>query len=431
VITRKLGGGLTPRQEEKHGDTLILANDWFCRASLVPELSASDPDEQQGKDINRAKGLNEDGSSKPATKDQIQTRSREIRGLTDENAGTKQNTSGITGSQARQQAHAEDKQRMANESAEQAKGQKRAIATQLINQGVNLAKFLQIWFYRKDPVRVTVQGIACSGSQNCELLAFPAEQATFGLGQAEYELMQSVFQKIKAFADFFVNLGKTTGGVGFAFELKFMEDPEVSINCQWKELTKKAEKAGLEAYQCNKDVTGKLGIKTIAGVLFEFYVSAAVFFNALIPGSGWIVQYVIDYFGIEAKVGVKVEFSIGAVLECGWDEYEVYKKLELKPSILIKVSFFVRLRYRDKFHAEGAVVLKGEPEFHKLEKDKDAVFKFNLKAGSIKIGFSGTLHVSVLWWEKNETGEWWPSSWKYDYGETELRPLRPIMALLK
>lgn len=422
VITRKAGGGLGARTDEKHGDEMQIDNSWLCMGgSALPDMKSKKPTTEQKAE--RA------AQTAPATKDQIQTRSREIRGLTDETAGRVQNTSGITGSQARQQAYAEDEARRAAQKPQIDAAKKVSIAAQVANQGINLYKFLDVWFFRKHPVRITVQGIACTGSQNVEILAFPAEKISFSLGQAEYELMQATFQRIKAFADFFANLGKTAGGVGFEFKIKFMEDPEVGISCQWKELTKKG--AGLEKYQCNKAVSAFIKIKTIAGVSFEFYVSAAVFFNGLIPGSGWIVQYVLDYFGIEAKVGVKVEFALGVALEIKWNEYEEYEKTTFNPTLTLKVSFFVRLRYKDKFHAEGAVVIKGEPSFENFKMDKDAILKFDLKEGDIRIGFSGQLYVSVLWWERNEVGEWWPESWRYRYGKTELRPLRPIMALIK
>lgn len=445
VIHRVAGGGLSERRETPHGDTFIMDHSWLDGSTPIIQLSTNQPDVPASSSKRHGTHPHMGGDVQPppqaptppppftpATPKDIDRRGREIHN----------STPGGANGTGRQQARAEEAQRaQANQDAQRqhaaqvqqynsdrTRHTRRSMingAAQLGAQVFNLRQFLKVYNWRRDPVRINVQAQACTGALNAEILAFPSEEVDFKFGQPEYEIVQAISRPINSFAHHFRGVSRTLG-IG-SFDLRFFEEPEIGVKCQWKELDEDAPKVGLKKYQCSRSSQWFISIKKIIGLNIEIRFPLAYLLN-FIPGLGWAVDKVLSLVAdCSCGLGVQLDFGLGLSLD-------VTEKGNYGGNLNLFFRFqfyiYVRIRFGRRLHAEGRAVLKWEPSLSgpHYEDDKGAYCK--LDRGDIRIGFTLTLTVSAWWWERDFSGEIWPESWRYVYAECELPWVRPILARL-
>lgn len=423
VISRKKGGGLDEKDDKKNGDEIELDAEWWSETEAEVETEQGDAnekaDEKAKKDADRA-------AKRKAQRDrarQIHERSKEMR----------RQEPNRPGSVVRAKEEWERGQGAAYEKAHSDKikntRQRTKQAGEAYDKAVEIGEFLKCWFWRKDPVRVTVQGQACSGSESLEFLAFPADEVEWKLGEAEKSLVKGATAAINKISDFITGLLAPIGDV--EVEVKILEGANVTLEIQWLELTRDAPNAGLKKYQCNKRIQLQFNIDDIFFLKVKLNCPLARVLDFLIPGAGWVVQKIVNWFGLRAQAYISIEAGVGIRFALTLDEY--WEGVAPSVSILpkFKVAIGLELKFRDNLHIWGEAAAKWEPEFNNAQFDKDAVLRFDLAEGSVDIGFEGGIYASFMWFEINRTGTFYPESWKFKYGTQTLRPLAPVMALVK
>lgn len=436
VIHRVPGGGVGERREEKTGDVFIMDHSWLDGSTPITQLSTNQPDD---KGTHPHMGANVPEPPKPpapytpATPEDITRRAREIHN----------NTKGGAQGTGRAQARAEEQQRQRDNQAAQdqhardveqyKKDKKQHTQRSLINgalqlgaQAFNLSQFLKVYNWRRDPVRINVQSQACTGALTYEVLAFPSEEVDFKLGQPEYELIQAVCRPINQMAHFFSKLSEKLG-VG-RVEVRLMEEPEIGVKCQWKELDKDAPKVGLKKYQCGRSSNWFISIKKIIGVNIEVRFPLAYILN-FIPGLGWAVDKVLSMVA-DCSCGLGVQLDFGAGVSLDVNEYGEYNPGLCTIYFRFQFYLYLRVRFGRRLHAEGRAVVKWEPSLSGPHFDEEKGAHCKLDRGDIRIGFTLTLTVSAYWWSRDFSGEVWPESWRYIYAEQELPFMKPVLAKL-
>jgi uncharacterized Zn-binding protein involved in type VI secretion len=418
IVSRKKGGGMEPLQRELFGDVQVLEEAWYNPGlDFSPDLKSSARTDGEARDrlADRRARQAGDQAARDNAGDQISRRSREMRGLdpnTTDNRVVGERTP-LTGDRGGARQAARDEW---DNGGRDRYAQQQADRTRTLERAQSLSKWLEIYKFRSDPRKINVQALACSGSQNFELIIFPFPEQEFACGPAEFEIIGAAFQRIQSFIDWGQRLINLVGG-RVSIQFVWLQEPEVKLNVQWKELTRDVPAIGLTKYQCNKAVDFTVSIKRLLGCEVRVGVPLSALLNA-IPGLGWVAQKIIDYIA-DAQVGIRFKLDLSVGVKAGWNEYEEWQSANLQ------ISF--------PFRRLGSVTVeagvKGEPTFNNLKKyPPENDIGFDLAEGKIEPGVKAMFRIRALWWERDESGEWFPESWKFRYGAQTFRPLRSLFA---
>jgi hypothetical protein len=437
---------MEPLVRELFGDEQTLEEAWYNPgADWMPDIKSSganpfgDQDARDRLNERRARQAGERAADNDAG-DQIGRRSREMRGLdpnTTDNRVVGERTP-LTGDRAGARQAARDewdnggRDRYAQQQADRARtNQQRAqmaqnIAAVAIERAQSLSKWLEVYKFRSDPRKINVQALACSGSQNFELVIFPFPEQEFACGPAEFEIIGAAFQRIQSFIDWGQRLLNLVGG-RVQIQFVWLQEPEVKLNVQWKELNRDVPAIGLTKYQCNKAVDFTVSIKRLLGCEIRVGVPLSALLNA-IPGLGWVAQKIIDYIA-DAQVGIRFKLDLSVGVKAGWDEYEEWQSANLQISFPFELFIYATIGIRRLGSVTVEAGVKGEPTFNNLKKyPPENDIGFDLAEGKIEPGVRAMFRIRALWWERDESGEWYPESWKFRYGAQTFRPLRSLFA---
>jgi hypothetical protein len=446
IVSRKKGGGMEPLVRELFGDEQTLEEDWY-NPGLEFDVDLKSEDNDPFNDQRARNRLAERNAQRAGERaadqnagDQIARRSREMRGLdpnttdsrvvgdrtplTGDRAGARQAArdewnNGGRDQYAQQQA---DRARTRGDRARMAQ----SLATVATERAQSLMKWLEVYKFRSDPRKINVQALACSGSQNFELVIFPFPEQDFTCGTAEYEIIGGAFQRIQSFIDWGQRLINLVGG-RVRIEFVWLQEPEVKLTCQWKELTRDVPSIGLTKYQCNKAVDFTVTIKRLIGCEVRVGVPLSALLNA-IPGLGWVAQKIIDYIA-DAQVGIRFKLDLAVGVKAGWNEYEEWQSADLQISFPFELFIYGTIGIRRLGSVEVQCGCRGEPTFNNLKKyPPENDIGFDLAEGKIEPGIRAMFRIRALWWERDESGEWFPESWKFRYGAQTFRPLRSLFA---
>ncbi len=442
IVSRKKGGGLDELQREYHGDIQVLDESWY-----QPGWSVGDIDNKTNQNTSDARRRLADRQARQAGEaaadrdaaNQIARNSRELRGLNpntiDSNVQQRTPLTGNRGA-ANQQARNDwnnggRDQYAADQAARTQRNQaltRNALsAAQLaVERAQSFSKWLEVYKFRTDPRKINVQALACTGSQNFELVIFPFPEQEFEFGPQELALVGAAFQRIQSFIDWGQRLINLVGG-RVRIQFVWLQEPAIKLNVQWKELTRDVPAIGLNKYQCNKAVDFSVVIKRLIGVEITLGVPLSALLNA-IPGLGWVAQKIIDYIA-DAQVGIRFKLDLSVSVKAGWNEYEEWQKADLQISFPFELFIYATVGIRRLGSVTVEAGVKGEPTFNNLKKyPPENDIGFDLAEGKIEPGIKAMFRIRALWWERDESGEWFPESWKFRYGSQTFRPLRSLFA---
>ena len=291
-----------------------------------------------------------------------------------------------------------------------------------------IVDFLKCWFAYKDPVRVTVQAQACTGGLGCELVAYPADEVKWKITEAEKGLIKRATDKVEKIANFLTGLFAPLGNIEVS--MKAFEGADVSLVCQWKELTKDAPRPGKKIYQCNPKLELQFNVEELVSLEIKASIPLARLLDMVVAGSGYAVQKACNWFGLTAQAYISVELKVGITLGVRLNEY-----WEGEPVVSITFTFKfalgMELRYKNNLHIDGKAAVEATATFDNPKFEPDALIAVDFKWG-IKAGFEGQIYVSIWWFEYNQSGSHYPESWKYEMKDpATLRPLKPLLALVK
>jgi hypothetical protein len=446
IISRKKGGGMAPLVRELFGDDQTLEEAWYNPGlEFGIDLKSEDNDpfnDQKARDRAADRSAQRAGerAAEQNAGDQIGRRSREMRGLdpnttdsrvvgertplTGDRAGARQAArdewnNGGRDQYAQQQA---DRARTRADRAQRAQ----SLATVATERAQSIMKWLEVYNFDKDPRKINVQALACSGSQNFELIIYPYAEQDFTCGTAEYEIIGGAFQRVQSFIDWGQRLINLVGG-RVRIEVVWLQEPEVKLTCQWKELTRDVPAIGRTKYQCNKAVDFSITIKRLLGCEVRVGVPLSALLNA-IPGLGWVAQKIIDYIA-DAQVGIRFKLDLAVGVKAGWNEYEEWQSASLQISFPFELFIYATVGIRRLGSVEVQCGCRGEPTFNNLKKyPPENDIGFDLAEGKIEPGIRAMFRIRALWWKRDESGEWFPESWKFRYGSQTFRPLRSLFS---
>ncbi len=445
IISRKKGGDMNEKKEELFGDKQTLAVNWY---NPNPDFAREPPKDVKLTDKEKAekeayqadkaaKNLKDaQNAADREAGERIAKDSRVRRGLDPNTIDSNvQNRTPLTGDRAAAKAEAREAWKNGGRDAvvdeklkQKAKwGELMKKGKPLITAATNIKSiydWLKVFRFRNDPRRINIQAIACSGSQSFELVIFPYKEAEFDL--KDFGPVKAAFEKLKSFAEAGQRLLNTIGA-RFRLDIKLLEDPAAKFVCQWKELDRDVPSIGLKKYQCNKAVYLDLSCTELLSAEVKLGVPLSALLNA-IPGLGWVAQKIIDYVA-DAQVGVRFKVQLGIKLSFGWNEYEEILIADLTVPLAFEFFLYASISIRRL----GSVTVEGgaqwKPTFGNLKKyPPENDIGFDLQKGSIDPGVKAMFQIRALWWERDESGSWFPDSWKYKYGDQTFRPLRSLFA---
>lgn len=300
-------------------------------------------------------------------------------------------------------------------------------AMEVASKAVELGTFLEILFARKFAPTIAVKAEACSGAQDFKIRLFPPIKAEFQITPfspeikalksaiAALEKMLKVFKKLSSMAGLSVDAG-----------VVLCEGGGVMMEALWKEVKEENEKAKLFKHNCDIEVEVSFGFEKLIGIHFNVGVPLAAFANVFIPGAGTELAAALNWLGVEATIGVDVDFGLAPLFkiqkECGHAIDDV--KWDIDLDLTFSVFFNVKIKWKDYVEVTGGVIVEGDPSIDKLEPAwplPQVGMKF--KDGDIKVGFKGMAKADVLWWHVHQTVEYYPESCQIRYPEFTVKPL--------
>jgi len=293
----------------------------------------------------------------------------------------------------------------------------------VLSKAVEFGTFLEIVFARKLAPTIAVKAEACSGAQDYKVRLFPpikAEASITGSSPAikavkattaVLEKMMKVFKKLASMAGLSVDAGvHVCEGGGIMFEAK------------WAEMTEDVPDLNLFKHMCDLGCEVNFGFEKFIGIWFNVGVPIAAFANVFFPGAGTTLASALNWLGVEATIGVDVEFALSPLFKIGKDPG---KKVDwdIDLDLIFKVFFNVKIKWGKSVEVAGGVLLSGDPAIDKLEPawplpQIGVVFK----DGEIKIGFQGYVKVDILWWSVNESIQFYPEACQVRYQQFTVKP---------
>jgi hypothetical protein len=435
VIHRVAGGFLGERREERTGDVLLLDQSWTSTAPIpvfqakveakdkkaTPETEETDKfaskKDRDAEAMRRAKEASPErpkggyGPMVGANRDAIRQESADM---------AKRNEA------LRERNEAQKKEFEAHKKAN-ADHQKRV---QRAAQLLNLAQFLRVYFWDRWPVRIDVTSQACTGGLQSQIVVYPCEEVDFKLSDKDIAALKIACKAVTTFAEWLSAICQRFMR-GFKVEIVLLKDPEIEIKCRWLELDKDAPDAGRKKYQVGRKQSLMLKLKKIVGIKVELPVPWARIVDAAFPGAmaGTAMEYILSWIGAEAAAGLGVTLDIGVEGGCSQDQYGVFEAGNVNIVFDFKFYVYVRIVFRSNLNIEVQAVARWNPKFKGFYRDPDAVAFFKLDKGDARIGFTGYVVISTFWWERKYGGEVWPEFMRYKYEETDLHPIKYLMAL--
>jgi len=296
-----------------------------------------------------------------------------------------------------------------------------------IGKAVELGTFLEIIFARKFAPTIAVKAEACSGAQDFKIRLLPPLKAEFNITpySPEVKAIKSAIAALEKLLKVFKKLG-SMAGLSVDVGVKLCEGGGMMAEALWKEVKEENEKAKIYKHMCDIEVELSFGFETLIGIEFKVGVPLVAFANVFIPGSGSTLASALNWLGVEATIGVDVDFGMAPLFkitkECGHDYLDV--KWDIDLDLLFKVFFNIKIKWKEYVEVTGGVLVEGDPSIDKLEPawpipQIGMVFK----EGDIKVGFHGMAKVDVLWWHIHQDVDYFPESCQIRYPEFTVKPL--------
>ena len=328
--------------------------------------------------------------------------------------------------QAMRDAAAERKQQFKDAAANKQKGN---AIMQGAAQLMNLAQFIRVYFWDSWPIRIDVAAQACTGGLQSQILVFPAEEVEFKLNDRDAEVagLKLSLKAVTTFAEWLSAVVQLLVRC-FVIEIKLLEEPEIELKCQWKELTEDAVRWGRKKQQCGRKMSLRLKLKKIIGLKVELPVPWAKIIDAFFPAAGTGLEYLMAIFGFEVSAGLGMTLDFGVEGSCDKDQMGVFSG---KVSLIFDFKFYLYLRivFRRNVNIEIKALARWNPKVSGFYDDPDAVGFMKLEPGDARLGLTGFVHLSTFWWERSFGGEIWPEFMRYNYNQTDLHPIKMLMAL--
>lgn len=292
--------------------------------------------------------------------------------------------------------------------------------------GMSIVQFVKVWNAYNDPIEVKVDVLACSGGDKYIFRSVPSTNASFKLEGAELEKVKAACATIERFVKIFQKLA-SLAGLPANFGLKLCDMPNVEFGVQWEEL--KEDSPAIKKYKHHVDRKWELTFefKKLVEWTGEFGIPIAYFANLFIPGAGSALSSALNYIGLEANVGVKVDFCIVPKLFANCEAGQVLPNFGGTIEAKLDLFFRVKVAWRSCLEVAGGAVFEFTFSGGAEVKTRN-LWDFEVKvAGEMKVGFKGLYRVDILWWEKADTISYYPEQCKFKLFEFPFKPL----ALLK
>jgi hypothetical protein len=296
-------------------------------------------------------------------------------------------------------------------------------AAQIASKAVEFGTLLEILFARKHAPTIAIKAEACSGAHNYTVRVFPPIKAEASITKdcsemkwvktatAALEKVLKVFQKLASMA-----------GLPIEFGLIFAEGGGVMFEALWAEINEPNEELKLYKHMCDLGFELNFGFEKFIGIKFAIGIPVAAFVNVFVPGGGTAVVNAMNWLGVEATIGVDVDFALSPLFKIvkdpgGKADYDI------DTDLLFKIFFNCKIRWKTYVEVALGVVVMGDPAFDKIDPcfplPQMTVF---VKNGEIKVGVEGYAKVDVLWWEANESINYFPESTQIRYPQFTFKP---------
>ena len=296
----------------------------------------------------------------------------------------------------------------------------------LVGMGVSLAQFIRMWNAYNDPVEVKVDVLACSGGDKYIFRSVPSTSVSFTLEGEALEKVKAACATIERFCKIFQKLA-SLAGLPASFGIKLCDMPNVEFGVQWEEL--KEDSPAIKKYKHHIDRKWELTFefKKLVEWTGSFGIPIAYFANLFIPGAGSALASALNYIGLEATVGVDIDFAVVPKLTAGCEAGQVKPNFGGSLEAKLDLFFRVKVAWRSSLEVAGGAVTEFAFSGGCELKTRD-LWDFEVKvAGEMKVGFKGFYRVDILWWEKSDTISYYPEQCKFKLFEFPFKPL----ALLK
>ncbi len=293
---------------------------------------------------------------------------------------------------------------------------------ELVSKGADIYQFLKIWNAYNDPVEVKVEAFACSGAEKYTLRSVPGGNAEFTLGGETLAKVRAACATVEKFCKIFQKLA-SLAGLPAKFGLKLCEGAEVEFECEWGEMEGDNEDIKKKEHHVDLGWELTFRFKKLVEYEGEFGIPLAYFLNLFAPGSGSALNTMMTSVGLEATVGVDIEFGLTPAL---WAKREKgASKAQWGGGIQVKLELYFRLKVKwgNWLEVSGGAVLDFDIKGGAYVPGLD-LFQFEVKiGGEIKVGFRGSYSIDLWWWSKSDTFSYFPEQAKAQFPERGFKPL--------
>lgn len=291
------------------------------------------------------------------------------------------------------------------------------------NLGLSLYQFLQVWNAYNDPVEVKIEALACSGAKKYTIRSVMGDVAEFGVGGKDLEKIKAAIATFEKLCKIFQKLA-SLAGLPASFGIELCKLPNVKLEVQWKELKK--DNPAIKKYKHHVDTSWRLVFEFEALVKWkgEFNVPLAWFLNFFAPGAGTALNTFINTFGLEANVGVDIDFQI--IPAVWWKRSAGDTSPTLGGGVKFKLELYFRLKVKwsDWLEVSGGAIVSNSLYAEPAPLESLDLFQAGIKCeGSMKVGFRGAYRVDLWWWSKSDTFNYFPEQCKLSFPSFVVKPL--------
>ncbi len=314
----------------------------------------------------------------------------------------------------------------ASQSALETKGTRVEGVQAAIGMAVNIAQFIRIWNAYNQPIEVKVEALACSGGEKYLFRSVPGTIVEFRLEKETLEKVRAACATIERFVKIFDKLASLAGISGGSV-LKLCHVPDVEFEVEWQELGE--DVAAIKKYKHHVDRAWELTFQFEKLIEWkkDFGIPVAPFLNFFAPGAGTTIHEFMRIIGLEATIGVEIDFGLMPALWAARDAGATVAEWGGGVKVALVLFFRAKIKWGDTFELAVGAVLDFDIKVGAFVSGLD-LWGFELKAkGDIKVGLKGHYRVNFWWKSYGDNFEYFPDACKLSLPEFGFKPL----ALLK